>query len=179
MSHHSHLKIYKITNKWHYGVMETTVRLPWWYTILTKTVKETWKLLLINRMNIIPACKTHDVPITWFIGILPLFCYLLIYDVACSYFFCAIQRPPAHLRVQLKSAGYELSKTTDRTWHFVFLRWKTFYFVSSYENNDRIMTLTYSLTPSHLTADTESGQRGFFSNLKRNDVACLFILRFI
>lgn len=44
---------------------------------------------------------------------------------------------------------------------FVFLRWETFYFVTSSENNFRITTLTLSLTTFHLTADTESGQRVF------------------
>ncbi len=31
----------------------------------------------------------------------------------------------------------------------------------SYENNNRIIPLTLSLSTSHLTADTESGQRVF------------------
>ncbi len=36
-----------------------------------------------------------------------------------------------------------------------FLRWETFYFIS-YENTNRIMTLTLNLSTYHLTADTES-----------------------
>ncbi len=36
----------------------------------------------------------------------------------------------------------------------------TFYFITSNENNDRIMTLTLILTTSHLTADRDSS---FFS----------------
>ncbi len=46
----------------------------------------------------------------------------------------------------------------DRMIHFSEVR--DFYFIS-YENNDRIMALKLNLSTSHLTADTESGQRVF------------------
>ncbi len=35
------------------------------------------------------------------------------------------------------------------------------FYLISYENNDRIMTLTLNLSTSHLTADTESGLHVF------------------
>ena len=85
-----------------------------------------------------PSQLTHDVPVTWFIGILLLFHDLLIYNeqrcmLVVSFALCTIQwsdtrRAPPHLRVQLKSVRYEYSIAADRTGTSVFLRWNTFYF---------------------------------------------------
>ncbi len=145
MSHHSHLNIYKMTqseNKMVFlGYGNNSYHGE--YTILTWTVNEMW-----NRMNIIPSCKSFPSntrsTVMWFIG-------TVLFHALHARSFCAL--------VKWYSAARHRVRTCYR--RVRFLRWETFYFVTSYRSNDRIMTQTLSLSTSHLTADTELGQRVF------------------
>ncbi len=104
-----------------------------------------------------PSQLTHAVPVMWFIGT------VLLFHALHAHGFCALVKwytKRSRVHVCYRRARYQHSITSDRTVSF-FLRWETFYFITSYENNNRIMTLTLNLSTSHLTADTESGQRVF------------------
>ncbi len=120
------------------------------------TVNETWKLLL-NRMDIIPSCKSFPANTR---STYPLCDLLVLYFyfthcmlvVSALYYWNDIQRGAAFTRAIEECAHYQQHLTGQDS--SFLLRWEVFYFITSYENTDRIITLTLNLSTSHLTADT-------------------------
>ncbi len=156
MSHHIHLNIKKKKTQ-----SENNMVFLGYGNNQGELLMKRGNCLLLNRMNIIPSCKSFPAntrsTVMWFIGTV-----LLLHALhACS--FCALVKwYTARRRVR---ACYRRRRATKyNIWQDMivrFLRWETFYFITRYENNNRIMTLTLNLSTSHLTADTESGQRVF------------------
>ncbi len=109
----------------------------------------------ISYLHANPSQVTHAVQLC---GLLVLYLYC---TVACSYFLCfsdVMYSAAPRSRVLQKSARYQHTITSDRT--VLFSEVGDFYFIS-YENNDRIMTLTtcqHLIWPQILNPD-----RAFFS----------------